>query len=100
MAILRGIEDQLISDSRLRVGNISVVDAEGVMTDGSEEIEDYYAGIVAQSTSVDRSRSVARDAPASHPVNPSNPQELESDMCALASSRRRRMSSSQKEGDR
>ena len=74
MAILRNIKDQLISNRRLRVGEISVVDAEGVMTDWSEEIEDYYAGIVAQSTSVDRSRSVARDASASHAVNPSNSQ--------------------------
>ena len=32
MAILRDIKNQLISDRRLRVGEISVVDAEGVMT--------------------------------------------------------------------
>ena len=83
MSILRGIKDQLISDRRLRVGEISVVDAEGVMTDGSEEIEDYYAGIVAQFTSIDRSRSVARDAPASPPANPSNSQEPGLDMFAL-----------------
>ena len=80
MAILRGIKDQQISDRRLMVGEIGVVDAEGVMTDGSEEIEDFYAGFVAQSASADSSRSLARDASASHPMNPSNSQEPESDM--------------------
>ena len=49
MAILRGLKDQLLKDRRLRCGEASIVDAEGVMVDGNEEIEDYYAGIIANS---------------------------------------------------
>ena len=82
MAILRGIKDQLLSDRRLRIGELSVVDIEGVMIDGSEEIEDFYAGIVAQSVSAGSSRRLARGASAPHPLNPSSSQEPESDMFA------------------
>ena len=45
MAILRGLKDQLLTDRRLRSGESSIVDKEGVMIDGNEEIEDYYAGL-------------------------------------------------------
>ena len=33
MAILRGLRDQLLTDRRLRIGEASIVDAEGVMVD-------------------------------------------------------------------
>ena len=33
----------------MRIGQASIVDAEGVMVDGNEEIEDYYAGIIGNS---------------------------------------------------
>ena len=83
MAILRVIKDQLLSDRRQRAGELSAVDIEGVMTDGSEDIEDFYVGIVAQSVSADLYQRLARDASASHPLNLSNSQEPESDMFAL-----------------
>ena len=44
----------MLSDRRLRTGELSVVDAEGVMTNGNEEVEDFYAGIVAQEGRKDR----------------------------------------------
>ena len=46
MAILRGLKDQMLTDRRLRIGMARIVDAEGVMIDGNEEIEDYYAGLI------------------------------------------------------
>ena len=49
MAILRGLKAQLLTDRRLRIAEFSIVDAEGVMVDGHEEIEDYYAGIIGNS---------------------------------------------------
>ena len=50
MAILRDLKDQLLTYRRLRTGEASIVDAEGVMVDGNEEIEDYYyAGIIGNS---------------------------------------------------
>ena len=66
MAILRGIKDQLLFHQRLRTGELSVVDAEGIMIDGNEEVEDSYAGIVAQLASVDFSKRPTGDASASH----------------------------------
>ena len=38
MAIIRGLKDQLLADRRLMIGETSLVDAEGVMTDGDEEV--------------------------------------------------------------
>ena len=49
MAILRGLKDQLLKDRHLRSGEASIVDAEGVMVDGNEEIEDYYVGLIENS---------------------------------------------------
>ena len=49
MAILRGLKDQLLTDRRLRIGEASMVDAEGVMVDGDEEIEVYYAVLIENS---------------------------------------------------
>ena len=83
MTILRGFKGQLLADRLLRIGEVSLVDAEGVMIDGSEEIHDFYAGIVAQSVSAGSPRRLARDVVASHPPNPSASQEPESDMFAL-----------------
>ena len=82
MAILSGIKDQLLSDRRLGTGELSVLDAEGVMAGGNEEVEDFYAGIVAQSASAVFSKRHTGGASASHP-SPTDSQELESDMFAL-----------------
>ena len=49
MAILRGLKDQLLNDRRMRSGELSMVDADGIMRGGDDEINDYYAGIVSSS---------------------------------------------------
>ena len=82
MAILRGIKDELLFDRRLRTGELRVVDAEGVMIDENEEVEDFYAGIVAQSASAVFSKRPAGRASASYP-SPRNSLEPDSDMLAL-----------------
>ena len=41
MASVRGLKDQLLADRRLRIGETSLVDAEGVMTDGVEDVKDF-----------------------------------------------------------
>ena len=71
MAILQGTKDQLLSNCRSRTGELSMVDAEGVMADGSEEISDFYAGVVAQSVLAGSPHRLARDVLASHPPNSS-----------------------------
>ena len=47
MAILRRFKDQLVSDRRMRNGELSIIEAEGVMMDGNDEIDSYYAGLVS-----------------------------------------------------
>ena len=82
MAILKSIRDQLHFDRRFRTGELSVVVAEGVMTDGNEEVEDFYAEMVAQSASAVFSKRPTGGASASHP-SLKNFQEPESDTFAL-----------------
>ena len=43
MAILRGFEDQLLRDRRMRNGELSMVDIDGIMMDGDDEMNNYYA---------------------------------------------------------
>ena len=61
MAILRGFKDQLLHDRRMRNGELSIVDIEGIMMDGDAEINDYYAGIVSSSVSAVGSDHHPRD---------------------------------------
>ena len=72
MATLRCIRDQLLASRRLRKGEISVVDAEGVMAGGNAEVEDFYAGLVANDVSTSSSHSV------SSPERPTLDRELDS----------------------
>ena len=51
MAILRSLKDQLIASCRTRIGEISVVDVEGVVADGNDDIDDFYAGLTTQENS-------------------------------------------------
>ena len=48
MAILRDLENQLLADRRLRTGEVGLVEAEGVMIDGTDEIDIFYAGLIGQ----------------------------------------------------
>ena len=61
MAILRGLKNQLLADRRLRTGEVSLVEAEGVLIDGTDEIDNFYAGLIGQeppaTTSLDASAS-------------------------------------------
>ena len=49
LAILRGLRAQLAVDRIMRPGALSVVeDADGVMMDGIDEINDFYAGAIGE----------------------------------------------------
>ena len=67
MAILRGFKDQLLHSRRMRNGELSIVGIEGIMIDGNDEMNDYYAGIVTSSASAIGSDRLARDTSVSHP---------------------------------
>ena len=45
LAILRGIKDQLLNDRRMRNGELSMVDLDGVMMDGDDELNHYYESV-------------------------------------------------------
>ena len=49
MAILRGLKGKLLADKRMRIGEGNLVDAEGVLVDGDEEIKNFYAGLIEDS---------------------------------------------------
>ena len=50
MGILQGLKNQSLADRRLRTGEVSLVEAERVMIDGTNEINNFYAGLIGQET--------------------------------------------------
>ena len=48
MAILRGLKNQFLADRRLRTGEVSLVEAEGDMIDGTDGIDNFYACLIGQ----------------------------------------------------
>ena len=51
----------------MRNGELSIVDIDGIMMDGNDEMNDYHAGIVTSSASAVGSDRLARDTSVSHP---------------------------------
>ena len=51
MAMLRGLRDQLLASRLMRKGEVSVVEADGVMPDGDEEIGDFCPNLTTQDVS-------------------------------------------------
>ena len=81
MAILRGFKDQLLNDRRMRNGELSMVDIDGIMLDGNDEMNNYYASIVSSSTPLDASSVAARTASTSTSLHDSS--ETSADYFAL-----------------
>ena len=84
IAILRGFKDQLFRDRRMRNGKLSMVDIDGIMIDGDDEVNDYYAGIVSSSISPHPTSVVGLDR---HPQDISISSSQNSSGCCAEPSR-------------
>ena len=50
MAILRGLKNQLLAYRCSWTGEVSLVEAQGVMIDGIDGIDNFYAGLTGRET--------------------------------------------------